>query len=74
MSRVIENLQIIHSTLGVANTNNSKSSKLQKNAIFFQEINNFSKLISETIFLKLEYCGQNQVNVLHPKKSGVIFF
>ena len=46
MSRVIENLQIKHSTLGlqresVANTNILKSTKLQKNAIFFQEFNNF---------------------------------
>ena len=79
MSRVIENLQIIHSTLGlhkqsVANTNISKSPKLQKNAIFFQEFNNFSKIIRENIFLKLKHVGQNQVSGLHPKKSGVIFF
>ena len=55
-------------------TNISKSPKMPRNAIFFQEINNFSKFIRETIFLKLEYCGQNQVSGLHPKKSGVIFF
>ena len=79
MSRVIENLQIKHSTLGlhresVANTNILKSPKLQKNAIFFQEFNNFSKIIRENIFLKLKHVGQNQVSGLHPKKSGVIFF
>ena len=55
MSRVIENLQIKHSTLvqrreSVANTNILKSPKLQKNAIFFQEFNNISKLIREIIF------------------------
>ena len=55
MSRVIENLQIMHSTLklhkeSVANTNILKSPKLQKNAIFFQEFNNFSKIIRENIF------------------------
>ena len=64
MSRVIENLQIKHSTLGlhresVANTNILKSPKLQKNAIFFQEFNNISKIIREIIFLKLKYVGQN---------------
>ena len=64
MSRVIENLQIIHSTLGlhkesVANMNILKSPKLQKNAIFFQEFNNISKIIREIIFLKLKYVGQN---------------
>ena len=64
MSRVIENLQIIHSTLGlhkesVANTNILKSPKMEKNAISFQEINDFSKTIREIIFLKLEYIGQN---------------
>ena len=64
MARVIENLQIIHSTLGlhkesVANTNILKSPKMEKNAIFFQEINDFSKTIREIIFLKLEYIGQN---------------
>ena len=47
---------------------------MPRNAIFFQEINDFSKFIHETIFLKLEYCGQNEVSGLHPKKSGVIFF
>ena len=62
MSRVIENLQMIHSILGlhkesVANTNILKSPKLQKNAIFFQEINN-SKLNRENIFLKVKYVGQ----------------
>ena len=50
-----------------------KSPKMTRNAIFFQEIDNFSKFIRETIFLKLDYCGQNQVSGLHPKKSGVIF-
>ena len=64
MSRVIENLQIKHSTLGlhresVAHTNILKSPKLQKNAIFFQEFNNIAKIIREIIFLKLEYVGQN---------------
>jgi hypothetical protein len=47
---------------------------MPRNAIFSQEINNFSKFIRETIFLKQEYCGQNQVSGLFPKKSGVIFF
>ena len=47
---------------------------MQENAIFFQEINDFLKIIRETIFSKLEHCGQNQVSGLHPKKSGVIFF
>ena len=79
MSKAIKNLQIKYSTLGlhrksVANTNIFKSPKMQKNAIFFQEINNFSKSIPEIIYLKLEYCGQNQVSGLHPKKLGVIFF
>ena len=64
MSRVIENLQIKHSTLGlhresVANTNILKSPKLQKNPIFFQKSNNISKIIREIIFLKLKYVGQN---------------
>ena len=59
MSRVIENMQIMQSTLGlhresVANTNILKSPKLQKNAIFFQEFNNISKIIREIIFLKLK--------------------
>ena len=40
-------------------TNIFKSPKMPRNAIFFQEIDNFSKLIRETISLKLEYCGQN---------------
>ena len=79
MSRVIENLQIIHSTLGldkesVANTNILKSPKMQKNAIFFQEFNNFSKIIHENIFLKLKHVGQNQICGLYPKKLGVILF
>ena len=47
---------------------------MPKNAIFFQEIDNFSKIIRENIFLKLEYVGQNQAIELHAKKSGVIFF
>ena len=64
MFRVIENLQMIHSILGlhkesVANTNILKSPKLQKNAIFFQEFNNLSKITRENIFLKLKYVGQN---------------
>ena len=54
--------------------NISKSPKMQENAFFFQEINNFSKIIRENIFLRLESVGQNQVSGLHPKKSGVIFF
>ena len=58
MSKAIKNLQIKHSTLvlhreSVANTNISKSPKMQENAIFFQEINNFLKTIRETIFVKL---------------------
>ena len=78
MSKAIESLQLKHSTLGlhresVASRNILKSPKM-KNAIFFQEINNFSKIIHENIFLKLEYVGQNYVSGLHPKKSGVIFF
>ena len=55
-------------------TDISKSPKMPGNATFFQEINNFSKYIRETIFLKLEYCGQNQVSGLHSKISGVIIF
>ena len=79
MFRIIENQLVKQSTLGqhrnrVTITNISRSPKMLRNAIFFQEINDFSKFIRETIFLKLEYCGQNQVSGLHPKKSGVIFF
>ena len=64
MSKAIKNLQIKHSTLvlhreSVANTNILKSPKMEKNAIFFQEISDFSKTIREIIFLKLEYIGQN---------------
>ena len=64
MSKAIKNLQIKHSTLvlhseSVANTDILKSPKMEKNAIFFQEINDFSKSIRENIFLKLEYIGQN---------------
>ena len=55
-------------------TNIFESPKMPRNAIFFQEINDFSKFIRETISLKLEYCGQNQASGLHPKKLGVIFF
>ena len=55
-------------------TDISKSPKMPRIAIFFQEINDFLKIIRETIFSKLEHCGQNQVSGLHPKKSGVIFF
>ena len=54
--------------------NISKSPKMQENAFFFQEINNFSKIIRENIFLRLESVGQNQVSGPHTKKSGVIFF
>ena len=55
MLRVNENLLLKQSTLGqhkesVANTNISKSPKMQENAIFFQEINDFSKVIRENIF------------------------
>ena len=39
-------------------TNIFKSPNMPRNAIFFQEIDNFSKLIRETISLKLKYCGQ----------------
>ena len=64
MSKAIKNLQIKHSTLvlhreSVANMNILKSPKMEKNAIFFQEINDFSKTIREIIFFKLEYIGQN---------------
>ena len=53
--RVIESLLIKHSTLGqqresVASTNISKSPKMQENTIFFQEIDDFLKIIRETIF------------------------
>ena len=79
MFRIIENQLIKQSTLGQRReratiTNISKSPKMPRNAIFFQEIDNFSKFIRETIFLKLKYCGQNQVNGIHPKKLGAIFF
>ena len=79
MLRLIKNLHMKHNTLvqhreSVANTNISKSPKMQENSIFFQEIDNFSKIICETISFKLEYVGQNQVSGLHAKKSGVIFF
>ena len=47
---------------------------MHKNAFLLQEINNFSKIIREIIFLRLESVGQNQVSGLNPKKSGVIFF
>ena len=62
--RIIENQLIKQSTLGQCReratiTDISKSPKMPRNAIFFQEIDNFSKLIRETISLKLEYCGQN---------------
>ena len=55
MFKAIENLQIKHSTLvqcreSVANTNIFKSPKMEKNALFFQEINDFSKIIRENIF------------------------
>ena len=68
-----------HSTLGrhkgsVASRNISKSPKMQENAMFFQEINNFLKTIRETTFVKLESVGQNHFSGLHAKKSGVIFF
>ena len=77
--RVIENLLIKYSTLGqhnesVTSTNISKSPKMQENAMFFQEINNFLKIIRETISFKLESVGQNHSSGLHAKKSGVIFF
>ena len=42
--------------------------------MFFQEINNFLKIIRETISFKLESVGQNHFSGLHAKKSGVIFF
>ena len=79
MFRIIEYQLIRQSTLGhrrerATIMNISKSPKMPKNAIFFQDINNFPKFILETISLKLEYCGQNQVSRLHPKKSGLIFF
>ena len=79
MLRVNKNLLIKQSTLdehreSVTNKNISKSPKMQENATFFQEINNFSKIIRENIFLKLESVGQNHFSGLHAKKSGVIFF
>ena len=79
MFRIFKDQPMKQSTLGQCReratiTNISKSPKMPRNAIFYQEINNFSKFIRETIFLKQEYCGQNQVSGLHPKKSGVIFF
>ena len=53
MSRVIENLQIKHSTLGlhrksVANTNILKSPKLQKMPSFFKNL-----IISQKLSVKL---------------------
>ena len=77
--RIIENLFIKQSTLGQCReratiTDISKSPNMPRNAIFFLEINYFSKFIRETIFFKLESCGQKQISGLHPKKSGVIFF
>ena len=79
MFRIIENQLIKQSTLGqhrkrATIMNISKSPKMPTNAIFFQEIDDFSKFIRETIFSKLEYDEQNQVSRLHPKKSGVISF
>ena len=64
MFKAIENLRIKHSTLSlhresVANTEHFKITKDEKNAIFFQEMDNFSKIIRENIFIKLEYIGQN---------------
>ena len=75
MLRVNKNLLIKQSTLdehreSVTNKNISKSPKMQENATFFQEINNFSKFIRETIFVKLEYFGKNQVSRLHLKNQG----
>ena len=75
--RVIENLLLKQSTLGQHRESvatNFLNHQRCKKCHLFQEINNFSKFILETIFLILEYCGQNQVSGLHPKKSGVIFF
>ena len=79
MLKANKNLLIKQSTLdehreSVTNKNISKSPKMQENATFFQEINNFSKIIRENIFLKLESVGQNHFSGLHAKKSGVIFF
>ena len=70
---------IKHSTLGqhrekVASMNISKSPKIQEKAIFFQEIDNFFKIIRETVFFKLESVGQNHFSGLHAKESEVIFF
>ena len=55
MLKVIQSLLIKHSTLGqqresVASMNISKSPKMQENTIFFQEIDDFLKIIRETIF------------------------
>ena len=47
---------------------------MQENAMFFQEINNFLKIIRETISFKLESLGQNYFSGLHAKKLGEIFF
>ena len=79
MLKVNENLLIKPSTLDEhresgTNKNISKSPKMQGNATFFQEIDNFSKIVRENIFLKLESVGQNHFCGLHAKKSGVIFF
>ena len=54
--------------------NISKSPKDTKTTTFSQEFNNFTKTELQTIFLKLEYAGQNKNSGLHPKKFGVIFF
>ena len=64
MFRIIENQLIKQSTLGQCReratiTDISKSPNMPRNAIFFQEIDYFSKIIRENIFLKLEYVGQN---------------
>ena len=54
--------------------NISKSPKVIKNTNFSQEINILSKTEPLTIFLKLEYAGQNENSGLYPKKFEVIVF
>ena len=52
----------------------SKSPKVTKTTTFSQEFNIFFKTEPKTIFLKLEYAGQNENSGLYPKKFGVICF
>ena len=54
--------------------NISISPKVTKTTTFSQEYNILSKTEPKTIFLKLEYAGQNENRGIYPKKFGVIFF